>query len=266
MKKIMTLAAIFAAVAMTFSACNKEQKPDNGGNNTENVCPDCGEDPCVCEEEGGSYVAPITIDGTFTDWNALDASKVAVAYCAEDAVFTAMKTLKVYADEYYLYVYAEFNEDDLSNLGWVPLNLYINADNSENDAVKDWVGQGGQDYMFEGAYYATAEGAAEGAAIPYDPSLYGYTGTEDEPAWAWDDEVFPQETGVGTGAGNLTEYEFALNLKVLAEDWDFVLADTFGLGLTISQNWNIAGILPNANPSELDAKGCARFLEVTINK
>ena len=33
MKKIMTLAAMFAAVAMTFSACNKEQKPDNGGEN-----------------------------------------------------------------------------------------------------------------------------------------------------------------------------------------------------------------------------------------
>ena len=58
MKKFMTFAAMFAAVAIAFTACNKEEKPQ-GGNNTTTVCPDCGEDPCTCDD----YESPVKIDG-----------------------------------------------------------------------------------------------------------------------------------------------------------------------------------------------------------
>ena len=120
MKKIMTLAAMFAAVAMTFSACNKEQKPDNGGNeggnNTEQTCPDCGENPCVCEPE---YEAPITIDGDFSDWDSVNA---AVAYCDPEAKYTALSTFKCYADDVYVFVYFEFVEDEI---GHMFLSMYI---------------------------------------------------------------------------------------------------------------------------------------------
>ena len=47
MKRIMTLAAMFAAVAMTFSACQPEDKPGNEGENNgqENVDPKPDEKP-----------------------------------------------------------------------------------------------------------------------------------------------------------------------------------------------------------------------------
>ena len=62
----MTFAAMFAAVAIAFTACNKENQPQGGGN-TVVTCPECGEPEadCTC----GDYESPITIDGDFADWN-----------------------------------------------------------------------------------------------------------------------------------------------------------------------------------------------------
>ena len=126
MKKFMTLAAIFAAVAMSFSACEKEENKNNGGgNNTVTTCPDCGEalEDCTC----GEFVSAITIDGEFADWAAVTP---VTATCNPDAKWTALETLKVYTDEMYIHIYFEFSEDEIVDLAWVPFHVYINQDNN----------------------------------------------------------------------------------------------------------------------------------------
>ena len=92
MKKFMTIAAMFAAVMVSFSSCKKDDKPQGG--NTEVTCPDCGEamDDCTC----GEFESAIKIDGDFADWAAVTP---VTATCNPDAKWTALTTLKVYTDE-----------------------------------------------------------------------------------------------------------------------------------------------------------------------
>lgn len=63
MKKFMTIAAMFAAVMVSFSSCKKDPAPQGG--NTVVTCPDCGEamDDCTC----GEFESAIKIDGDFAD-------------------------------------------------------------------------------------------------------------------------------------------------------------------------------------------------------
>ena len=71
MKKIMTLAAMFAAVMMAFSSCDKPTPtPGPDTDQPAETCPDCGEalEDCTCEE---LPAGAITIDGQYDDWNAL---------------------------------------------------------------------------------------------------------------------------------------------------------------------------------------------------
>ena len=254
MKKFMTLAAIFAAAMMSFTAC-EETKPDNGGTTTdENLCPDCGKDPCECPEE---YVSPITIDGDFADWDALDASKVASATCATDAKWTALKSVKVYADEVYINVLMEVDADQITSDS--PIDIYLNTDNSDNPGNQNWLGQSGQDVLLEGGYYV------EGEVISFDPGLYPYTGSDQEVEWAWDVEnpLLAEGNGLASGAGTVAKYELAILIELLN---GVELADTFGFGITVSQNWEPVGLLPNDTVTDENTNGAAKFLEVTINK
>ena len=253
MKKFMTLAAIFAAAMMSFTAC-EETKPDNGGTTTdENLCPDCGKDPCECEEE---YVSPITVDGSFADWDALDASKVSVATCAADAKWTALSKVKVYADEVYINVYFEFVADELADLSSVPFHVYINQDASEATGNDQFIGQGGQDWLLEGFVFS------EGEFCSYDPYLFSYDGAEDTVEWAYT-EVLPENSGVGSGAGSGNKYEFALMREMLM---GVELADTFTIGFDIQQDWNSVGVLPNTDVTDDNANGSVPMLSVTIVK
>ena len=99
MKKILTFLAMTASILMVSVAvsCNKNDDDD--------------------DDEGGSseYVAPIKIDGDFSDWAKLDGSKIASASTNKDATKTALKTVKVYADAIYVFVYFEWDKDQISH-------------------------------------------------------------------------------------------------------------------------------------------------------
>lgn len=266
MKKIMTLAAMFAAVAMTFSACNKEQKPDNGGENnggenTENVCPDCGEDPCVCEP-ADDYVAPITIDGNFADWDALTGAITLT--CAADANWTALKSVKVYADGKFMYVLMDVDADEIS--GDAPIDMYLNVDNDESEYSNNFLGEAAMDYLIEGAYYVGADEEAGTAAevVSFDPGIFAYGGTPDAACvWAFDSIL---DGGFSVGAGTIAKYEFALDMLKLADEASVEWGDSFGFGITVSQSWEPVGLLPNVTPTDDNGKGSAQFATITINK
>ena len=255
MKKFMTLAAMFAAVMVSFSSCEKDNGGnDEGGNNngggTTEVCPDCGENPCVC------YNAPITIDGDFSDWDSVNA---AVAYCDPEAKYTALTTFKCYADDVYVFVYFEFVDDEIVDRAWTPFHVYLDADGSNTT--------GGFGDQWTNAYCEwNLEGAvmSEDAFCSYDPGLYSWTGEPGGEGWLWSDPaVLSSGSGIGTGAGNGNKYEFSLMREMLM---GVEFADTFGIGVDIQQSWSSVGVLPNTAITDDNAAGKADLLQVTIAK
>ena len=245
MKKIMSLAAIFAAVMVSFSSC--EKTGDNGGNETV-TCPDCGqpEDDCTCSD----FESVIKIDGDFSDWAAVTPL---TATCDPDAKYTALTTLKVYTDEMYIHVYFEFSEDEIVDLAWVPFHVYINQDNNTEGCGDDqWIGQGGQDWLLEGAVIADT-------FCSYNPSFSSYAGVDPATVeWAWT-EVLPESSGVASGAGAGNKYELSIMKEMLP---GVELASTFGLGVDIQQSWNSVGVLPNTAIADDNANGAVPMLQV----
>ena len=123
MKKIFVLLAIAATLSAV--SCNK----NNAG----------GKKPKDKEEK--EYVAPIKVDGDFSDWAKLDATKVATATCDPDATKTALKLVKVYADEVFVFIYFEWDKEEVphyaptnpadENTGaYAPFHIYMNGDGS----------------------------------------------------------------------------------------------------------------------------------------
>ena len=247
MKKFMTIAAMFAAVMVSFSSCTKDDKPQ-GGNETV-TCPDCGEaeEDCTCND----FQAAIQIDGDFADWAAVTPVS---ATCNPDAKYTALTTLKVYTDEMYIHVYFEFSEDEIVDRAWVPFHVYINADNNTEGCGDDqWIGQGGQDFLMEGAVLA------DDAFCSYNPGLFTYAGVDlTTVEWAWT-EVLPEGSGIASGAGAGNKYELSI-MKEMVPGME--LAETFGLGVDIQQSWNSVGVLPNTAIADDNANGAVPMLQV----
>ena len=245
MKKFFALAAIFAATMMSFTACEKDGGKTDGPE--VEVCPDCGQDPCECEEE---YVNPITIDGDFADWATVTPVS---ATCNADAKYTALTALKVYTDEMYIHVYFEFSEDEIADREWVPFHVYINQDNNTEGCGDDqWLGQGGQDWLMEGAVIANE-------FCSYDPGLFKYIGADPATVeWAWE-SVLPEGSGIASGMGSGNKYELSI-MKEMIPGLD--LAETFGLGVDIQQSWNSVGVLPNTAIADDNANGAVAMLQV----
>ena len=252
MKKIMTLAAMFAAVMVSFSSC--EKTPDQGGNETV-TCPDCGEaeEDCTCND----FQAAIQIDGDFADWAAVTP---VTATCNPDAKWTALTTLKVYTDEMYIHIYFEFSEDEIVDRAWVPFHVYINADNNTEGCGDDqWIGQGGQDFLMEGAVLAAPAEGEEGVFCSYNPGLFTYSDTDlTTVEWAWADTL-PEGSGIASGAGAGNKYELSI-MKEMVPGME--LAETFGLGVDIQQSWNSVGVLPNTAIADDNANGAVPMLQV----
>ena len=112
MKKILTFLAMTASILMVSVSCHKNDDED--------------------EDEGGEepeYVAPIKVDGDFSDWAKLPAANVAEAKCDPEATKTALKLVKVYADAVYVFVYFEWDKDQITHepdVEHVPFHCYIN--------------------------------------------------------------------------------------------------------------------------------------------
>ena len=206
-----------------------------------------GADPTPPVEED---VNTITIDGDFSDWDALAAAKVYVAKSSEDSRYLGLKTLKINATSTNINGYLEVNDDIIVPDVSVYMNIYLNADNSISAGNDTWKGQAGIDYMTEGYLMKS------NAFVSYDPTLYIYTGAEDK--WSWSVEsILSKGKGISKGAGSGSRYEFTIDKAKLAEN-QVVINDTFSLGVIISQNWNTIGALPSGENGE-----SAPLLEVT---
>lgn len=277
MKKIMTLAAIFAAVMMGISSCNPddtkpEQKPgtEQGGENNggeqggeNNGGEEGGENNGGEQTPGGEdeYASPVTIDGDFADWDALDASKVVVLESAADAVYTAITKAKIYADGVYINIYFEFDEEQIT-AGGAAFDIYLNADGDDGLGDDYYVGQTGVDYLLEDGEFMTA-----GTLNSFNPGLFAYEGSREAWEWGWV-PVLDSGLGIASGAGAGNKYELAVMIEMLA---GVELADTFSLGLMLTDiteagDWNCVGCLPNTDVTEENTNGKAPFAKVTLDK
>ena len=237
-----------AFASLVLVACDKTPKDDPNKN-----------DP---DPEPQEYVAPIEIDGDFADWAKLDASNVSVAKTDPKATKTALKLAKVYADEYYIFAYFEFElgpipgeEKDL----WLPVHFYLNADGSASTG-------GYADAFAEG----DAEWLLETSIHNYDPGLFKWWGEVGGTGWNWSDPngandetdawgaIIPEGNGVGASAGTVSmadgkgKYEVSISRDMMPM---VEFADEFTVGFDISIGWDSTlGILPNAADGALAPK------------
>ena len=246
MKKILTFLAMTASILMVSVAvsCNKNNEDED-------------------EENGNSeYVAPIKIDGDFSDWAKLDASKIAEAKCDPlNDTKTALKVVKVYADAVYVFVYFEWDKSQISHepdVEHVPFHCYINTDgDSKTGGFGDQFTDACSDLMFEGFIYP--EGSSVGS---YEPSVHQWIGEPNGTGWegCWDE--LGSFNKLTAGAGIEGKYEFQIARELLPKK----LADTFSIGFDIQQHWDSVGILPNGHTTEDNPGGLAPSLQVTTVK
>ena len=260
--------ALICAAAMSFAACTCSEcgkKPCVCGQ--EEVCPDCGENPCVCPDE---YVNPISLtDGSLADWDALPAAFVATTTHAEGASMDGLKSVKVYADQMYINLLVEVNDEVVTDRAWTPFHVYLNADNnSATGGFGDQWTTADVDVMLETAIFA--DGAAQ-----YNPAVFKWWGADGESGWLWTDPNGVADETNGWGAlipegtmpiGNAQmvngKIEIQLMWELIPANW----ADKFTVGFDIQQSWTSCGILPNAADAEDGSEVLAEKLEVTFNK
>jgi len=234
MKKIFVLMAI--AATMLAVSC-KKSGPDTPG-------PKPDDKP--------NYTAPIKIDGSFEDWAKLDATKVATATCDPEATKTALKVVKVYADEVFVFIYFEWDKDQISfypptnpadpdSGEGVPFHIYINGDGkTTTGGFADQWSDAATDVLFEGKLYPDGTNLAS-----YDPEVCNWTGEVNGEGWSWGS--LGDLSGICAGAGVEGKYE----LSIIRELYPIgKLADTFSIGFDIQQNWDSVGILPNGHVEE----------------
>lgn len=240
MKKILTFLAMTASILMVSVSCHK--------NNDE-------EDPDGPDED--EYVAPIKVDGDFSDWAKL--TGVAEAKCDPEATKTALKLVKVYADAVYVFVYFEWDKDQISHepdVEHVPFHCYINTDgDASTGGYGDQFSDACSELLFEGSIYP--DGAKVGS---YEPGVFKWTGDVNGTGWSWED--LGEFNGLCSGAGIEGKYEF----QIARELMPMKLADKFSIGFDIQQDWDSVGILPNSHVTDENPGGLAPSLQVTTKK
>ncbi len=252
MKKVFSFLAIAAALCLV--GCKKGDTPSGGG-----------ETPGGGGQEPAKYEKPITIDGQFADWAKLDGTKIATATCAEDANHTALKLVKVYADANFVFVYFEWDKDqiewyidpnDPENSEAVPFHVYINGDGkAETGGFGDQWSDACIDVLFEG-FLTDGEKIAS-----YEPGVFKWKGDTNGTGWSWED--LGAIDGICSGAGVEGKYE----LQIVRELYPFKpLADNFSIGFDIQQGWNSVGVLPNADVTDENPGGLAPTLQIKTVK
>ena len=242
MKKFFAL----AAVAAMFIACGpkEENKPNGGENNGGNT-----EEP--------AFKGAITIDGEYADWAAIEP---AVATLPTEGTIKepSIKTVKAYADEFYVYVYAEYDATDI-----YVIDLFLDVDNDATTGCVDankW-GANGLDVLMQGAIYNWSEDkTTQLEGVAFDPGAFSFGGEPGSNEWNW---VSLVEGGIVTSSvpnavGNLAAIEFAIMRDMVPVDW----GTSVGVGIMMeTRGWSAVGKLPAL---AMESEEAAPMLVVTL--
>ena len=204
--------------------------------------------------------AAIKIDGDFADWAALPAGSFSKTYGDEEATHPALTHCKVYADPENVFVYVEWDTDQITyekDVEHVPFHCYINTDgDASTGGFADQFADACIDVLLEGFFY---DGGEMGS---YNPGAFSWAGDPNGEGWSWDG-LDAEE--ICEGAGVDGKYELVIKRAALAGA-GFPIADVFSIGFDIQQSWNSVGILPNAAPSEDNPSGIMPSLQVVTQK
>lgn len=247
MKKILSLLAIAAMVCMAAS-CNKEKKnkPHDGGDDVE-------------------YNAPIQIDGNFADWALLGDKVTSCSSLMEEG--NDLKEMKVYADEYYVYVYLKYNfvpdptwEGDLNH---VVVCTFINTDNDIDTGgyIGKWDQniQDGEETISKPCFdVMTYDAVFDAGQWEHGTSWIGTFTWEAAPntdGWTWTEQE-AEDFGISNGTDK--EYELAICRELNPKGkW----SDEFTIAVGIQcGSWDSTGWLPDA------ATGYAKPLTIKTDK
>lgn len=202
------------------------------------------------EDDKPEVKLPIEIDGAFSDWDALDESKLAVVESVEGADWDLINKMTIYATADYIWICLDFNEAGLDKSVDASMNIYMNSDNDASTGCAPTTEFSGADVdcLLQGYIFAA------GKYISYNPTLYLFRGENGFVGWpSWDGVA---SGNVAEGAGVSGRYELRLNREAMV---DLPIADTFTIALDIQQSWVTLGALPNAAGT-----GSAEKLIVTV--
>lgn len=254
--------ALMCVAAIAMIACDKK--------NHNNDDPD---DP------SGNFVSKVSVtDNSIAEWENLPAEFVVSTVCPEDALQTALKSAKVYADKVYINILVEFDPEDITEREWTPFHVYLNTDNSDaTGGYSDQFLDPNADVLLETAVFC------QGAAYDYNPGVFRWWGEVGGEGWNWTEYPSDYYTdGDGLNWGSIVAEGSApighsqiidgkyIEIQLLRElipspiaGWN---ADAFGIGFDIQQNWSSVGVLPIGEPDENNAAGWASKLQVRIDK
>lgn len=199
-----------------------------------------GEDPDVPVEQ-----LDITIDGNFSDWDAIPSEELVVSEVPADAFYAAGKKVMVCADKTYIYLYVEFKNTVEQPVQI--MHLYLDSDMAF-EGGKPTTGYGntawtndGSDRLLEG-HIVDEE---TGDAVEYDPSIYSFTGEPLSANWdGWAETVAP---GVGVCSKSahieLPNGNTAFEMTIL-RDGVPGLGNKFRMGVALQYDWSDIAFLP----------------------
>lgn len=257
------LLSLLAIAALVLSACEKKPQPSPKPDK-----PDTPDDPEVPE-----YVQPITIDGDFADWAKLDQSKVASAKCdaATKEGYNAVKEIRVYADELYVFFYLEYDNSKIADLLaaasgekmnsegvmekiGLPIRLNLNTDGEFTSGYTSY-SLDGYDFIIEGSL------AEDGAWKSFDGTLH-------QRIDGW--KVLKEGgNGMCSGAGNGNKYEICLireifNAAAATSTVPMPMGDEFQAGVRFyTPDWGELSNMPNGPVTDENSNGYGHLLNVT---
>jgi len=211
-------------------------------------------------------------DNSIAEWANLPADYVFEATCPNDAALLGLKSVKVFADAYYVFALIEPNMDDVTDLESVPFHVYLNTDNSDaTGGYGDEFTDANADILLEGAVFSG------GAACSYGPGVFKWWGEVGGTSWdGWTEPGVEHGSDDCWGAiiceGDLTEcasqfvdgkIELQFMRELVPASWN---DSEFGIGFDIQQNWSSVGILPQVSPTDDNPNGRANKLQVKIKK
>lgn len=220
------------------------------------------------------YVSLIDItDNTDADWKTLPAGYVASATHSNGCSLNGLKSVKVYSDQKYLNILVEVNLEVVTDLGWTPFHIFLNADGSAaTGGYGDIFADADIDLMLETAVYQSGK-------VAYNPAVFKWWGDVGENGWMWTDPKNPGTAENGWGAvipegsspavgsaqqvnGDLSKIEIQIVKERVPAQW----ANEFTIGFDIQQGWTTCGILPNAADDPITgARVRANKLKVKVN-
>lgn len=180
-------------------------------------------------------------DASVSDWRDVPSDFLATATSVPSASNTALKNVKVYADQKYINVLVEYDDAQITDKSLAPFHMYINTDNSAATG-----GYGEQwsdadiDIMLEGFVFENNQ------SVSYNPMIFQWTGTVGGNEWSWA-ELTATGSPIGLSQMIGNKIEIQIVREYIPATWN---ESGFTIGFDIQQNWSSVGILPNAANGE----------------